>query len=55
VIGNDGAREGDRETEDQAAKRKLGEQGDPTKPTKPAVADPDKLQISREDDPGHPA
>ena len=42
-------------TEDEIAKRKLGEQGIPGKPPKPPVADERELQISEDLDPGHAA
>ena len=42
-------------TEDEIAKRKLGEQGIPGKPPKPPVADERDLQISEDLDPGHTA
>jgi hypothetical protein len=48
-------REEDRVTEDDIAKKELGEQGIPGKPPKPPVADPDTLGIPRADDPGHTA
>jgi len=48
-------RDEDRPTEDDIAKRKLGEQGIPGKPPKPPVADEDKLQIPKTVDPGHTA
>jgi hypothetical protein len=48
-------RDDDRPTEDDIAKAKLGEQGIPGKPPKPAVADEDKLQIPKPLDPGHTA
>ena len=48
-------RDDDRPTEDDIAKAKLGEQGIPDQPPKPAVADEDKLQIPKPLDPGHTA
>ena len=42
-------------TEDEIAKRKLGEQGIPGKPPKPPVTDERDLQISEDIDPGHTA
>ena len=51
-----GARKNEpRLTEDEIAKRKLGEQGIPGKPPKPPVADERDLQISEDLDPGHTA
>jgi len=47
--------ERDRLTEDEIAKRKLGEQGIPGKPPKPPVASEKELQISPSEDPGHTA
>jgi hypothetical protein len=48
-------RDDDRPTEDDIAKRKLGEQGIPGKPPKSPVADEDELQIPKHIDPGHTA
>ena len=48
-------RDDDRPTEDDIAKAKLGEQGIPDKPPKPAIADEDELQIPKPLDPGHTA
>ena len=49
------ARDDERLTEDDVAKRKLGEQGIPGKPPKAPVADARELQISDDLDPGHTA
>jgi hypothetical protein len=48
-------REEDRLTEDDMAKKKLGEQGISGKPPKPPVADEDELDIPKPLDPGHTA
>jgi len=48
-------REEERPSEDDIAKRTLGEQGVPGRPPKPPVADEDTLQIPRPLDPGHTA
>jgi hypothetical protein len=48
-------RDDDRLTEDEIAKRKLGEQGIPGKPPKPPVQDERELQIPKPIDPGHTA
>jgi hypothetical protein len=48
-------REDDRPSEDDIAKRKLGEQGIPGQPPKPPIADEDTLQIPKPLDPGHTA
>jgi hypothetical protein len=48
-------REQDRVTEDDIAKKELGEQGIPGKPPKPPIADADTLDIPKADDPGHTA
>ena len=42
-------------TEDEIAKRKLGEQGIPGRPPKPPVTDERELQISENLDLGHTA
>jgi hypothetical protein len=49
-------REGGRESEDDAAKRKLGQQGMPERPGKPDVLDQDEMQNPKPlDDGGHTA
>ena len=48
-------RDGDRPTEDDIAKAKLGPQGVPGKPDKSPIACEDKLQLSKVLDPGHTA
>jgi hypothetical protein len=48
-------RDDDRPTEDDIAKRKLGEQGLPGRAPKEPVADEDELQIPKPLDPGHTA
>lgn len=48
-------REEERVTEDDIAKKELGEQGVPGRPPKPPIADEDKLDIPRGNDPGHTA
>jgi hypothetical protein len=48
-------RDGDRPTEDDIAKAKLGPQGVPGKPDKSPIAYEDKLQLSKVLDPGHTA
>jgi len=48
-------REEDRLTEDDMAKKRLGEQGIPDKPPKPPIADEDALGIPKANDPGHTA
>lgn len=49
------AQQGDRLTEDDIAKAKLGPLGVPGQPDKPPVADEDELQIPKALDPGHTA
>ena len=46
---------GERPSEDDIAKEKLGEQGVPGKAPKPPVATEDELQIPAPLDPGHTA
>ena len=48
-------RDGDRPTEDDIAKAKLGPQGVPGKPDKSPIAYEDKLQLSKVLDRGHTA
>jgi len=48
-------REEERVTEDDIAKKQLGEQGVPERPPKPPIADEDKLDIPKANDPGHTA
>lgn len=48
-------RDDERITEDEMAKRKLGEQGIPGKPPKPPLMSEDDLQIPKPLDPGHTA
>jgi hypothetical protein len=48
-------REEDRVTEDDIAKKELGEQGVPGRPPKPPIADEDELDIPKTIDPGHTA
>jgi hypothetical protein len=48
-------RDDNRPTEDDIAKRRLGEQGLPGRPPKGSVADEDELQIPKALDPGHTA
>jgi hypothetical protein len=48
-------REEERVTEDDIAKKKLGEQGVPGRPPKPPIADEDTLDIPKTIDPGHTA
>jgi hypothetical protein len=48
-------RDHDRATEDDIARRKLGEQGVPGKPPKRPVQDERELQIPNSIDPGHTA
>ena len=48
-------REEERVTEDDIAKKELGEQGVPGRPPKPPIADADKLDIPKANDPGHTA
>ena len=48
-------RDGDRPTEDDIAKAKLGPQGVPGKPDKSPIVYEDKLQLSKVLDPGHTA
>jgi hypothetical protein len=48
-------REEDRVTEDDIAKKELGEQGVPGKPPKAPIADEDELDIPKTIDPGHTA
>jgi hypothetical protein len=50
-----GGREGARRTEDEIAKSRLGEQGVPEQPAKPAVLDQDEMQNPKPLDPGHTA
>jgi hypothetical protein len=50
-----GGREGERRTEDEMAKSRLGEQGEPERPAKPAVLDQDEMQNPKPLDPGHTA
>jgi hypothetical protein len=47
-------REEERVTEDDIAKKELGEQGVPGRPPKPPIADEDQ-DISKANDPGHTA
>ncbi|HZO47526.1 MAG TPA: hypothetical protein VFB68_16635 [Xanthobacteraceae bacterium] len=49
------AQQGDRITEDDIAKAKLGPLGVPGAPDKAPVADADELQIPKALDPGHTA
>jgi hypothetical protein len=49
------AQQGDRVTEDDIAKAKLGPLGVPGAPDKAPVADADELQIPNALDPGHTA
>ena len=49
------AQQGERPTEDDIAKAKLGPLGVPGKPDKAPVADEDELQIPKALDPGHTA
>lgn len=49
------AQQGDRLTEDDIAKAKLGPLGVPGQPDKPPIADEDELQIPKALDPGHTA
>jgi hypothetical protein len=55
TAGRPKAQEGDRVTEDDIAKAKLGPLGVPGAPDKAPIADADKLQIPRALDPGHTA
>ena len=48
-------RDGDRPTEDDIAKAKLGPQGVPGKPDKSPIAYEDTLQLPKALDPGHTA
>jgi hypothetical protein len=48
-------RDDNRPTEDDIAKRKLGEQGLPRRASKEPVTDEDELQIPKPLDPGHTA
>ena len=48
-------REEERVTEDDIAKKELGEQGVPGRPPKPPIADEDTLDILKANDPGHTA
>jgi hypothetical protein len=48
-------RDDNRVTEDDIAKRELGEQGVPGRPPKGPVADEDELQLPKPLDPGHTA
>ena len=50
-----GGREGERHTEDEKAKSRLGEQGIPERPAKPAILDQDEMQNPKPLDPGHTA
>jgi hypothetical protein len=48
-------REEERVTEDDIGKKELGEQGVLGRPPKPPIADEDKLDIPKANDPGHTA
>jgi hypothetical protein len=48
-------REEERVTEDDIAKKELGEQGVPGRPPKAPVASEDRLDIPKKIDPGHTA
>ena len=50
-----GGRDDDRPSEDDIAKRHLGEQGVPGQPAKPEPLSQDELQNPRPLDPGHTA
>jgi hypothetical protein len=50
-----GGREGERRTEDETAKSRLGQQGLPERPEKPVTLDQDEMQNPKPLDPGHTA
>jgi hypothetical protein len=55
TAGRPKAQQGERQTEDDIAKAKLGPLGVPGAPDKAPVADADELQIPKALDPGHTA
>ena len=55
TAGRPKAQQGDRVTEDDIAKAKLGPLGVPGAPDKAPIADADELQIPKALDPGHTA